>query len=119
MKTFVWSHVALILIFIGASLLIVTGVFAVGLLRHPAQPLPIRTSKSTKRPVNAIVDWMTISYVAKSYAIPEPLLLKAINVSPAEANNRSLKAIAELKKQKSITIISKLMTTIQNYRDKK
>ncbi len=45
--------------------------------------------------VELIRDWMTLSFIAKTYRVPERLLYDAIGVTPLGSNEKSLKQLNE------------------------
>jgi hypothetical protein len=45
--------------------------------------------------VELIRDWMTVSFIAKTYHVPERMLYDAIGVTPLGSNEKSLKQLNE------------------------
>ncbi len=55
----------------------------------PSEPAEIETD------VELIRDWMTVSFIARTYYVPEPLIFDALGISPRDNHEKSLKEINE------------------------
>lgn len=84
-RRFPW-WLALILM-LGVVLTLVFGARVVRSFRRVPRdgpPPPVMTD------VTLIRDWMTIGYIARAYAVPEPLLYEGLQIEPQMKDRRSL-----------------------------
>lgn len=62
--------------------------------------------------VNAIAGWMTLSYIARVYGVPEQALLSAVQLTAPEARRRSLRSIARSQHQPLAHVIASVQAAV-------
>jgi len=90
---------ALVTALIGLGLVIV-GFFGLRTARafrqfHGHRPPTSFETQQAETDVQLIRDWMTIPFIARMYHVPAPALYKALDISPHDNKDKSLKRLNE------------------------
>jgi len=78
---------------------------------------PPLTNRTAARDPNTVRPWMTLRYVSRAYAVPEPVLLRALGVGPQQARHHTLAGIAALKGVGTQTVLDEVRAAIRQYRE--
>lgn len=78
-------------------------------IRHNPFPRPREVN------VSLIQDWMTVSYISRTYLVPEEVLLNSLNISDQDTRKLTLSKIARLQGKSSQEIVSEVKTIIQTF----
>jgi hypothetical protein len=105
------SKLTIALILTGILLLGGTGLYAAQLVQRASQHArPPRTTD-----VAAIEDWMTVRYVARSYGVPEQVLIDTLKITPEQARRQSLAAIAREQRRPPEQELAQVRSVVAQY----
>jgi hypothetical protein len=79
-------------------------------LSHKPPLIPRQTDVSLIKP------WMTIPYVAKTYAVPKEVLFEKLNLDPNKYRKESIESIAKNKAINQDSLITALKETITEFK---
>jgi hypothetical protein len=102
MRKLGWHQWVLLLLFLGA--LLVTGLFGVRTVRRAIYWRNHRDEQ--------IRPWMSVRYVARSYAVPPQMLYEAIGQEPVPHDRRPLRELAREQNRPVEELISELQKAI-------
>jgi|GEM_PF-2810814 len=111
-KNILSKKIAIICVVAGLLLLIVTALYATRYYHNPTHHIPIRSS----RDVTAIQNWMTIHYIARSYGVPEQVLLDAVGITLQQASHQSIRAIAQMQGKNVNQLLTTIRVTVRQYK---
>lgn len=92
----------------------------VGAVWHARQymhgPPPRPAQRTSARDLDRVAEWMTLRYVARAYNVPEPVLLRALQVGPLQARGHTLGDIASSRGEQTQTLLAEVRGAIRSYR---
>lgn len=100
------------LLIMGVLALVISGLLGSRIVHHlhKRPPITIRqTDLSTLR------EWMTLEYVARTYAIPLPLLEEELQLEPGKFHSSSLSQIANYQNVTSTDLIDRIAKIINQF----
>jgi hypothetical protein len=106
MKRLGWRRWLILIAFLLAALF--AGLFAVRTVRHALYWSLHRDE--------VIRPWMSVSYVARSYHVPPPVLYRAINLTPVPHDRRPLRDIALEQRRPVEALAAELQKAIVEFR---
>jgi hypothetical protein len=107
-----WGWTALLL---AAGLALLAGA-AFHARQHFHSPPPAPSHRTSASDLNRVATWMTLRYVSRMYDVPEPVLLRAVQVGPLQARRRTLAGIASLRGVETRTVLTEVRAAIRQYR---
>jgi hypothetical protein len=99
-----------------AGLLVLLGVVLYA--REHYRSVPQAVTQSTSKNVEPIAGWMTVRFVARTYRVPEQVLLQALGIDLQQARSRNLQGIAALNHTTTQQTLMLVRTTIRNYHNR-
>jgi len=81
---------------------------------HGLPPRPAQGASASN--LNQIGPWMTLGYISRTYAVPEPVLLHALQLEPFQARRHTLAGIAVRKRVPVRTVVGQVRDAIRQYR---
>ena len=106
------TKTAIACVAIGLLLLIATALYA----RYSYKRLPHQLPSRSVQDVTTVQDWMTIHYIARTYAVPETLLIDTLHISVQQASHQNLVAIAHAQNKTPQQIETSIQAAIIQYR---
>jgi hypothetical protein len=97
--------------FICLALTLFYGVHYFNRIHHRSRPIPRQTDIST------IASWMTISYIARSYHVPEPTLYDAADADPKQDKEKSIESLAKARKQDPKVLLNLIRNRVRDFQD--
>jgi hypothetical protein len=85
--------------------------------QHMHGPPPRPAQRTAARDPSRVAEWMTLRYVARAYNVPEPVLLRAVQVGPLQARGHTLRGIAAAKGVETQTVLAEVREAIRRYRE--
>lgn len=103
--------VALVCIFLGLLLLILTGIYSNYFYHNFRHHIPPQYPYNNK----SIQDWMTIRFISRIDNVPQQQLLNALHMTQTQTQYRSIMAIAYAQHESTTQIISIIQKTIHQF----
>jgi hypothetical protein len=110
-RSFVWT---VLLLAAGAMLLAGAAYHA---RQHMHGPPPHPRQRTAATDVNRIASWMTLRYVSRAYGVPEPVLLRAVQLDFPHARLHTLGGIAATKGVPTQTVLTEVRDAVRQYRE--
>ncbi len=108
-----WSAVlGLGLLLLGLVALLAVAYWA----RSTYRSVPPTVSSSAPANVETIAGWMTVRYIARTYDVPEPVLLQALGITARQARLRTLAGIARERHTSTDAELGAVRAAILRYR---
>jgi hypothetical protein len=102
---------------LGLLLLGIVALLAVALiLRSTFRSVPVAASKPAAPSVDSIAGWMTVRYIARTYDVPEPVLMRALGIDERQARRRTVAGIARAHHTSTDAELARVRAAILAYR---
>ncbi len=92
---------------VGLALLLATRTFFS--VRHRPFPLPRETNSSL------IQDWMTITYVSRTYGVPDRVFAEKLSIDESKLRRVSIKELARSESIDTATLLIKIQEIIRDF----
>jgi hypothetical protein len=99
-----------------AGLLVLLGV--VQYAREHYRNVPHAMTQPAPNNVQPIAGWMTVRFVARTYRVPEPVLLAALGIDLQQARFRNLAGIAALQHRTVQQELTVVRTAVRGYHER-
>ncbi|MEP7166586.1 MAG: hypothetical protein ABI758_01245 [Candidatus Woesebacteria bacterium] len=109
-STYIQSHIVLLLL---SFICIVLAGLLIYQTAHQVRRRPIPVPRQTN--VDLVQEWMTITYIGRTYDIPIPYLLESLAINPADSSKKNLKELAKERSQNTADFIESVKKSIKAF----